>query len=619
AYDLACNEYPGVIHPQGYHLLRAFNDDPFPRWAYQYDGWTIEKQLRPLQGSNTVVLSYSLLAGNKSVDFELRPLFALRGMHELMYQWNARLDAQSLAPKHHRIPATCRSPEVFFAHDGAFSPQPCWYLNTIYRREQERGYAGLEDLWMPGVIRWTLSPGQSVHFVCSTDPIDLPKVIAEADRQLEVAVIPQVLARDPDPVMASLRHAAEQFIVQTSENVPAVMGGYPWSAPAGRDAMISLPGLSLATGRMDQARDLLRSFASTLQDGLMPSELAEDGSGYRYTAADTSLWFAYAVDQYLRYQGDEAVVLQEFLPVLDRIIDTYIAGTRLGIVSDADGLLVTHQPGTPTTWMDAKVGEWVITSRQGRPVCLNALWYNALCITAELCRRSGRLQRAEDLSLLAQRTKEAFNHRFWNEAAACCFDTVEDHGCDPSVRPNQIFAVSLPYPVLDLPKQAAVIEKIRSQLLTPFGVRTLAPSESAYQGVYGGPPVSRDRAYHQGSAFPWLLGPLVTAYVRLNGRTEAARREAHKMLDGCINYLLEHSQLCELFDGDPPHHPGGTIASARSIAELLRCYLEYVRGILPAGPTPPRINVAPTPHRTPDADQSQDRSGSSIASSGDRG
>jgi predicted glycogen debranching enzyme len=436
---------------------------------------------------------------------------------------------------------------------------------------------------------------------------------------LEVAVIPQVLARDPDPVMASLLHAAEQFIVQTRENVPAVMAGYPWSTPAGRDAMIALPGLFLATGRIDQARDLLRSFAATLHEGLMPSELAEDGSGYRYTAADTSLWFIHAVGEYLRYRGDEAVVQQEFLPVLNRIIDAYMGGTRLGVALDADGLIETHQPGTPTTWMDAKVGEWVITPRQGRPVCINALWYNALCITAELCRRFGQLPRSEDLWVLAHRTKEAFNRRFWNESAACCFDVVEDRGNDPSVRPNQIFAVSLPYPVLDASRHAAVVEKLRSQLLTPLGVRTLAPSEPAYQGTYNGPPVSRDRAYHQGSAFPWLLGPLVTAYVRLHGRSDAACHEARQMLDGCFDYLLEHSQLCELFDGNPPHHPGGAIASARSVAEVLRCYFEDIRGILPAGPIPPRISAAPTPTRTPNADHPQDRSDSPMtSSSGDR-
>ncbi|HEX2971379.1 MAG TPA: amylo-alpha-1,6-glucosidase, partial [Tepidisphaeraceae bacterium] len=542
SYDLASNEYPGVIFPQGYRFLRAFNADPFPRWAYQHDGWTVEKQLRPLPGTNTVVLSYTLLAGTKSVDFELRPLFALRGMHELMYQWNVRLDAQNLAPRHHRLPATSRSPEVFFAHDGDFSSQACWYLNTIYRREQERGYAGLEDLWMPGVLRWTLSPGQTVHFVCSTDPIDFSKVIADADRHFETAALPQMLLRDSDPALASLHSAAQQFIVQTREQSPAVITGYPWSAPSTRDAMICLPGLFLTTGRLDQARDLLRSLASTLYDGLMPSELAEDGSGYRYTAADTSLWFIYAVGEYLRHRGDESF-LRDLLPVLNRIIEAYGGGTHLGIAVDNEGLLQTRQPGTPTTWMDAKIDDWVVTPRQGRPVSLNALWYNALCTVAELSRKAGQPQRAEDLLLRAQRTQEAFNRRFWNASAGCCFDVVEDRGSDPAIRPNQIFALSLPYPVLDSSRHAQVIEKICSQLLTPVGLRTLAPTEPAYQGTYAGSPVSRDRAYHQGSAFPWLLGSLVTAYVRLHGRTDVARLEARKMLQGCFDYLQEHSQL----------------------------------------------------------------------------
>src|SRR5215204_537044 len=221
-FDLSCNEYPGVIHPQGQNLLRAFHHEPFPRWAYQGDGWTIEKQLRPLQGENTVVISYTVLGGSASVELEARPLFALRGMHELMYQWNAPLEAQKLGKRHFRIPATTKSPEVFFAHDGSFTTQSSWYLNTIYRREQERGYAGLEDMWMPGVVRWKLTPGQTVHFVCSSEPIDYARVITEAQRQFEIAV-PPILTHKRDANFEALVRAAEQFVVKNREGAPAVM------------------------------------------------------------------------------------------------------------------------------------------------------------------------------------------------------------------------------------------------------------------------------------------------------------------------------------------------------------------------------------------------------------
>ena len=599
SFELSSNEYPGTIHPQGRKHLRAFNAEPFPRWAYQGEGWTVEKQLRPLQGESTVVLTYTLLGGNCAVELEVRPLFALRGIHELMYQWNGKLDAQHLSKSHHRVPATGRSPEVYFAHDGGFTAQSCWYLNTIYRREQERGYAGLEDLWMPGVVRYTLSPGQSVHFVCSTEPIDVKRAVKAAEHQFEVAV-PPLLTNKPDAVLGTLLRAAEQFVVQDDAKTPNVMASYPWATPSGRDAMIALPGLLLVTGKIAEARAVLASFAAGARGGLMPSDCAEDGSGYRYTAADTSLWFINAVGEYLRYRGDAAFVQRELLPVVNQIIESYRHGTGLGVGPDEEGLLRTHAPGTPTTWMDAKIGDWVVTPRQGRPVSLNALWYNALRVAADLFARFGQGDHADDLLFIAERMQESFNKRFWNAANDCCYDVVEDHGVDPSVRPNQIFAVSLPYPVLDLTRHAAVLEKVRGELLTETGLRTLSSKDPAYQGHYFGPPVARDRAYHQGSVFPWLLGPFASAYLRVHGRGDAARKQVQGMLQACLDYMQGdgQGQLCELFDGDPPHVPGGALASARSVAEVLRSYVEDVLDIVPVTP-PAEPRVEGTPRVTP--------------------
>ena len=598
-FDLACNEYPGVIHPQGQNLLRAFHHEPFPRWAYQGDGWTVEKQLRPLQGENTVVISYTVLGGSASVELDVRPLFALRGMHELMYQWNAPLETQKLGKRHCRIPATSKSPEVFFAHDGTFTAQSSWYLNTIYRREQERGYAGLEDLWMPGVIRWKLVPGQTVHFICSAEPIDYARVITEAERQFDIAV-PPVLTQKPDANLEALVRAAEQFVVKNREGAPAVMSAYPWAAPSGRDAMICLPGLFLVTGRIEEARQLLLSFAASMRNGLMPSEIAEDGSGNRYEAADVSLWFINAVGEYLRYRGDELVVQRDLLPALQQIIDAYQRGTGLGIGAAEDGLLRTGVANIPVTWMDAQVGDWVITPRRGKAVEINALWYNALRTVADLSLRFGNSARADELNATAEKVKESFNRVFWNDDVGCCFDVVDDGTVDTSIRANQVFAISLSHPVLDGIRQRAVIEKLKQELLTPVGLRTLAPADANYQGQYAGPPLARDRAHHQGSAFAWLLGPLVSSYVKLNGRGEQTKRAAQKMLDGVLEYMREQGigEICELFDGDTPHRPGGALASARSVAEVLRAYVEDVLELGPAA-LPPRPNPAPAnPVRT---------------------
>jgi glycogen debranching enzyme len=252
--------------------------------------------------------------------------------------------------------------------------------------------------------------------------------------------------------------------------------------------------------------------------------------------------------------------------------------------------------------MDAKVGDWVVTPRQGRPVSINALWYNALRVASDLHARFRNTDRADDLLFIAECLREAFNRRFWNQAHGCCYDVVEDHGYDPSIRPNQIFAVSLPYPVLDLARHAAVVERVQGELLTVTGLRTLSPKDPAYQGHYFGPQVTRDRAYHQGSVFPWLLGPFITAYLRVHGRGDAARQQVRSMLDGCITYMQTdgQGQLCELFDGNPPHEPGGALASARSVAEVLRAYVEDVLDLAPVSPkVEPKPGNNPTPVKTP--------------------
>jgi predicted glycogen debranching enzyme len=599
-YDLSCNEYPLTVHPQGHGYLRAFSHEPFPRWAYQYDGWTIEKQLRPICGQNTLLVSYTLLGGTNPIELELRPLFALRGIHELMDQWDGRLAPRNLNARQHAVPATSRTPEVFFAHDGHFSSRPSWYLNTLYRREQERGYEGMEDLWMPGVIHWKLLPGQTVHFVCSTDPIDFEGVLVEANRQLDAALAPLLLTRT-DTALEALLRAADQFVVRGSDHAPAIIGAYPWLAAAGRDAMIALPGLLLVPGRLDEARQLLRSFVELLRDGVLPSEMSEHGADPLYHAADTSLWFIHAVGQYLRYRGDENFVAQELLPAIDQIINSYTHGTELGISQDEHGLLRSVAKGIPTTWMNAKVGDWMITPRQGRPVCLNALWYNALRIAADLAARFGDVGRSQELLLAADHTHDAFNRYFWNQQAGCCFDVVEDGGVDASIRPNQLLAVSLPYPVLETSRHPMVVQRVMAELATPVGVRTLSSLSPNYQGRYGGPVTARERAYHQGSAFPWLLGPLVTAFLRIHGHSEDARAQARRMLEGSLRYLQDEGtgQICELFDGDTPHRPGGAPASARSVAEVLRAYAEDVLDISPPPRQAPKIDLAPKCGRDP--------------------
>ena len=604
ALPLASCEYPGVIQPQGYQYLRAFSAEPFPRWAYQGDGWTLEKQLRLLPGENTACLSYTLLGGDRVVELELNPLFALRGIHELMYQWNGRLTVEAAGKGSrqflHRIPPTSRTPEVFFAHDGRFRSAAYWYLNTIYRCEEKRGYPGLEDVWMPGSIRWTLVPGQTVYFACSTEPIDLGRIISETDR-LRLGT-PNLQA---DKTLDALLRAADQFVVQgsiplrekTAETSTCILAGYPWVPPAGRDSLVGFTGLLLVTGRLAEARSLLQTYASLEDRGLMPSEFPSNGSSPTYRGADVSLWFINAVWQYLNYGGDAAFVVRQLLPTIESILSHYRQGTGLGIHVDGDGLLVSHEPGTPATWMDAKAADWVVTPRYGRPVEVNALWYNAQRIAAALARMAGQESRALGLLADAETTHTAFNRRFWNDALRCCFDVVGEASLDDSIRPNQLLAVSLPFPVLAVDRHQAVLDIVRRELLTPMGLRTLAPNDLHYACTYGGAVIARDRAYHQGTVFPWLLGPYITALLKVCGRGQIVRNEAREILKGCLDYLTSDGlgQLGELFDGESPHHPGGLRASARSVAEVLRVYVEEVLDLAPAGGASARpVIVNPT-------------------------
>jgi predicted glycogen debranching enzyme len=341
-YALACNEYPGTIAPEGHRLLRAFSSELYPRWAYQGENWTLQKELRLIQGENTVCISYTLLAGTRPIQLEVRPLLALRGMHDLGFQWNGNLRAVKAASNLYKIAATTRTPELFFAHAGQQIEDAHWYLNTIYRREVERGYSGLEDLWNPGITRWSISPGQTVHFVCSTDPVDLEQCVNRADSQY-VSVLSIPLERPGGAAsLNALVSASEKFLATSREHETAIVTDFPWAPPSGRDAMIAFPGLLLVTGRLEEARSFLLSYARLLKDGLLPSAIASDGSGPVYESADASLWFINCVHQYLRYGGELNGTARLLYNTVEAILEAYEHGTGLGITTDETGLIGSH-------------------------------------------------------------------------------------------------------------------------------------------------------------------------------------------------------------------------------------------------------------------------------------
>jgi predicted glycogen debranching enzyme len=608
-FQLGNNEYPGTIFPRGFTHLRAFSVEPFPRWAYQGDGFTIEKSLRLLRGENTVCISYSLLTGGVPVTLEVKALLALRGIHELMYQWNSRLAAETKRGGMVRVPASTRTPEVFFAHDGEFRSEPHWHLNTIYRREDERGYSGLEDLWKPGTFRWMVSPGRSVHLICSTEPVELAPVIQKLERAREdLDRRTAIVNTETNARLEMLSRAAESFVLSLPTETPStakeseeasrsvhVIGQYPWGPPSGRAALIGFTGLFLAADRAEEGRSLLHGLAARIRDGMIPTEFPEDGESPLYHGVDTSLWFVSALGEYFAETGDEKTVGSLFSTV-ENIIETYRRTDGLAVACQPDGLVESRLQGVATSWMDAQLAEGPVTPRKGETVELNALWFNALVIASRLAKKNGKVELAAEWEDLSQKVQAAFNRKFWNESLNCCYDVIGENGADATIRPNQIFAASLLNPVLLPERRKAVVQKLIDELLTQTGVRSLWPRDPSYKGQYGGNVVSRDRAQHQGSAYPWLLGPLVTAYLKLNGRSEQSIAKVLQWLAPSLEWMQGDGlgQLSELCDGDASHKWRGAPASALSAAEMLRCYAREVLGISSA-----RSKAQPPPEPRP--------------------
>jgi len=385
-----------------------------------------------------------------------------------------------------------------------------------------------------------------------------------------------------DEFASSLAAAADQYIVARGDQ-KTVIAGYHWFSDWGRDTMIALPGLTLPTGKHDVARSILRTFAQNADQGMLPNRFPDAGETPEYNTVDATLWFFEAARAYLAYTGELEFVRDELYPVFSDIIKWHVLGTRYGIKMDASGLLSSGQQGVQLTWMDAKVGDWVVTPRRGKPVEIQALWYNALCIMEDLAGTFGEEADQKRYRSMATVASWSFNRQFWNEQATCLYDVTNGAPPDPSIRPNQIFAVSLKHSMLSPERSRAVVEKVQEHLLTPYGLRSLAVSDPQYRGRYTGGPSERDGAYHQGTVWPWLMGPFITAYIKVNGDSEAARRQAAEWLAPLKAHLADGGlgHISEIFDGDRPQRPCGCIAQAWSVAEILRALVEDIHGLRP--------------------------------------
>jgi len=571
-YELSTNRFPGAVHPQGYAWLKEFQLDPFPLWVFECEGTLVEKWVFMVHGEDTTVVQYR---ASENCEMELRPLIAFRGYHALTHQNGALRAEVEVAPGSVKVAPYEGLPSLHVAHAGGrVDPRGYWYRNFEYDRERERGLDFQEDLFQPFTLTLTLAAGDRAAVVASTGPRAVET--AEELRRAETA-------RRKTLNTGSLARAADQFLVEVPGSQAGayptrstIIAGYHWFTDWGRDTMISLAGLTLATGRPEKGRAILLSFASVADRGMLPNRFPDAGGAPEYNTVDATLWYFEAIRAYAARTGDLAFVRDQLYDVLAGMITWHERGTRYGIRVDADGLLHAGEPGIQLTWMDAKAGDWVVTPRRGKPVEIQALWYNALRVMEDFAGRFGRDAQRAHYASLAERARAAFTEQFWNGAQGCLFDVVDlgaDGGLtDASIRPNQIFAVSLFHRMLPRERAASVVETVERHLLTPYGLRTLAPGDPHYRGRYEGGVLSRDGAYHQGTVWPWLIGPFLEAYLVVNQGSAEARRQAAAWLSPLLEYLdgAGMGQLPELFDGDAPHRPGGAIAQAWSVAEVLR-------------------------------------------------
>jgi predicted glycogen debranching enzyme len=567
-HELSSNAYPGTVHPRGFERAVAFSLDPLPSVSFEAEGARLTRTIARIHKEPGVVLLYAY-DGDRPATLELRPLIACRDHHALQHENPAIDPAVRREGGDVVVQPYLRCPALSIRVQGAeWRSDGVWYRNFEYAQEKHRGLDFREDLYSHGSFSLSLKPGQEVALLAYAGAIP-PGRDTLALLQAERTRL-RSLALGAESAVGDLRRASDAFLVERGAGGRTVIAGYHWFADWGRDTMIALPGLCLSTGRHREARAILEAFARLVDGGMIPNRFPDDGSAPEYNTVDAALWMVVAVGRYWEATEDGPFVLETLRPAVEAILEGYRRGTRHGIRMTPDGLITQGGAGLQLTWMDAKVDDRVITPRTGKPVEIQALWFNALLIGAALARHAGDASRATEWNRVAASCKKAFLEAFWIEERGYLADVVHEGVPDAKLRPNQLYAVGLPHVLLPRDKAESVLAAVESALLTPVGLRTLAPSDPAYRGRYTGGPAERDAAYHQGTVWPYLMGVYFDALIRLRG--EDGKRQARLWLRDFEKHLEDFGVgfVCEVFDGDHPHAPGGTIAQAWSVGEILR-------------------------------------------------
>lgn len=580
-YHLSTHQYSDVITPKGYLNIQSFRLEPFPIFTFRLDDQLLEKTIFMSYGHNLTWIVYRLLTPpEEEIILTVRPLVSFRGHHLRRQELHFVNTHHELQEHVIQLMPDENIPFLNIYHNAlAYEHSANRYQKVFYREEHARGLESREDLFSPGILSFKLSDVAPGFLAATPETLTHPDPAAAAQAEIIRRRNLVNLAAPGDDFGRTLSLAADQFVVRRGDGL-SIIAGYPWMGDCGREAMIAFQGLTLATKRTSEARTILQTLAGYCSEGMLPNHFNEAHSQPIYNSVDVALWFFVAVYHYRRATGDSQFIRERLWATMEEIILWYLKGTRLNIRSEDDGLINIPEEGAQFTWMDSQVGDWVVTPRSGKPVEVNALWYNALCLMRDLAADFKQPADSQRYGHLADKTAKSFKSLFWNKKASCLFDRVEDNFQDATVRPNQLLVLSLPYSLLTKDQAKKTLRAMRRELYTTFGFRSLNQTDENYHGTYEGDILNREGATHQGTVWPWLIGPYADALRKIYGETKAVKEEINRMLKPFANHLQEHGlgSISEMFDGDPPHHARGCIASAKSVAEILRVHLEMQKG-----------------------------------------
>lgn len=575
SFALSTQKYPDTYYPQGYLYSDHFDYELYPSLYYKMGPTLIRKSILMLEGENTVLLRIELLEGPSNVQLKLKPLLAFRNIHDCQIR-NLNIHCKTYFETNgFKIEPYDGMPSLYINTNrkSVFYPGPDWHHNVEYQMEQQRGVESHEDLFTPGIFEVTLSKKSDLIIAASTAPIKNSLVKFKKEEKKRVSAYEKL--QEKNPHLTDLKFLSGQFIIKNANQETSIIAGYHWFSQWGRDSMIALPGLTFYSSREKDGIDILKTFSGYQKDGLIPTFIEEQSNKAVYDAVDTSLWYFWALQEFLNTGGSSDIVFRYFSDTMQTILGAFLDNQVPNCHLAENGLLTIGHERSRCTWMDAEIQGVPVTPRNGMPVEINALWYNALKFWQTLAKKWQRQTNYDRVTAVIEKIEDSFYNLFWSQEQNCLGDVWNNGALDETIRPNQIFAVSLAFSPLSMAHQRLVLEKVTHDLVTPYGLRTLSPADKNYKAQYDGNAIDRDLAYHQGSVWPWLVAHYGAAYLKTAPNTKEAKltlaRQFAPLLEQFPSNFCLHS-MPELYNGNPPHQPNGCISQAWSFGEIIRLH-----------------------------------------------